>query len=56
VELLSERQHCRPNWARALDDGAAEKPVVVSQNGGPSQFIWHNVTGLKTGLTTRLSR
>ena len=56
VELLAERQHCRPNWARALDGGAAEKPVVASLNGGPSEFIWHNVPGLKTGLTPRLSR
>jgi hypothetical protein len=29
VELLSERQHCRSNWARAVN-GAAGKPVVAS--------------------------
>jgi hypothetical protein len=56
VELLAERQHCRPNWARVLDGGAAAKRVVASQSGDPSEFIWHNVTGLKTGLTPRLSR
>jgi glycosyltransferase involved in cell wall biosynthesis len=21
--------------------------VIASQNGGPSEFVWHNVTGLK---------
>jgi glycosyltransferase involved in cell wall biosynthesis len=25
--------------------------VVASQNGGPSEFIWHNVTGLKVYAT-----
>ncbi|HUJ43805.1 MAG TPA: glycosyltransferase family 4 protein [Opitutaceae bacterium] len=30
-----------------LEAWAAGKPVVASQNGGPNEFIWHNVTGLK---------
>ena len=35
----------------ALEAWAAGKPVVASQNGGPSEFIWHNVTGLKIYAT-----
>jgi len=31
-----------------LEAWSAGKPVVVSQNGGPSEFVWHGVTGLKT--------
>lgn len=30
-----------------LEAWSAGKPVVASQNGGPNEFIWHNVTGLK---------
>lgn len=30
-----------------LEAWAAGKPVVVSQNGGPGEFVWHNVNGLK---------
>jgi len=36
-----------PFGITALEGWAAGKPVVASQNGGPSEFIWHNVTGLK---------
>jgi glycosyltransferase involved in cell wall biosynthesis len=36
-----------PFGISALEGWAAGKPVVASQNGGPSEFIWHNVTGLK---------
>ena len=35
-----------------LEAWAAGKPVVASQNGGPGEFVWHNVTGLKTYATT----
>lgn len=30
-----------------LEAWAARKPVVASQIGGPGEFVWHNVTGLK---------
>jgi len=30
-----------------LEGWSASKPVIASQNGGPNEFIWHNVTGLK---------
>ena len=30
-----------------LEGWAAGKPVVASQIGGPGEFVWHNVTGLK---------
>ena len=36
-----------PFGIAALEGWAAGKPVVASQIGGPSEFIWHNVTGLK---------
>lgn len=36
-----------PFGISALEGWAAGKPVVASQVGGPSEFIWHNVTGLK---------
>ncbi len=36
-----------PFGITALEGWAAGKPVVASQNGGPSEFIWHNVNGLK---------
>ena len=36
-----------PFGITALEGWAASKPVVASQNGGPSEFVWHNVTGLK---------
>ena len=36
-----------PFGISALEGWAAGKPVVASQNGGPSEFIWHNVNGLK---------
>ena len=35
----------------ALEGWAASKPVVAAQNGGPGEFIWQNVTGLKTYAT-----
>ena len=40
-----------PFGISALEGWAAGKPVVASQNGGPSEFIWHNVTGLKVYAT-----
>jgi len=40
-----------PFGISALEGWAAGKPVVASQNGGPSEFIWHNVTGLKIHAT-----
>lgn len=30
-----------------LEAWAAGKPVVASQNGGPGEFVWHNVNGLR---------
>jgi glycogen synthase len=36
-----------PFGISALEGWAAGKPVVASQIGGPSEFIWHNVNGLK---------
>jgi glycosyltransferase involved in cell wall biosynthesis len=30
-----------------LEAWAAGKPVVASQVGGPGEFVWHNVNGLK---------
>jgi glycosyltransferase involved in cell wall biosynthesis len=40
-----------PFGISALEGWAAGKPVVASQNGGPREFIWHNVTGLKVDAT-----
>jgi len=31
-----------------LEAWSAGKPVVSSPNGGPGEFVWHGVTGLKT--------
>jgi glycosyltransferase involved in cell wall biosynthesis len=31
----------------ALEGWAASKPVVASEVGGPSEYVWHGVTGLK---------
>jgi glycosyltransferase involved in cell wall biosynthesis len=36
-----------PFGISALEGWAAGKPVVASQQGGPNEFVWHNVTGLK---------
>jgi glycosyltransferase involved in cell wall biosynthesis len=36
-----------PFGITALEGWAAGKPVVASQIGGPSEFVWHNVNGLK---------
>jgi len=36
-----------PFGITALEGWAAHKPVVASENGGPNEFIWHNVNGLK---------
>ena len=30
-----------------LEAWGAKKPVITTVNGGPSEFIWHDVTGLK---------
>jgi glycosyltransferase involved in cell wall biosynthesis len=30
-----------------LESWSAGKPVVCTKNGGPEEFVWHNVTGLK---------
>ncbi len=40
-----------PFGISALEGWAAGKPVVASQNGGPSEFIWHNVTGLRVNAS-----
>ncbi|MGA2557563.1 MAG: glycosyltransferase family 4 protein, partial [Verrucomicrobiota bacterium] len=40
-----------PFGITALEGWAAGKPVVASQNGGPSEFIWHGITGLKVYAT-----
>jgi len=31
-----------------LEAWSAGKPVVVTNHGGPNEFVWHGVTGLKT--------
>lgn len=36
-----------PFGITALEGWAAGKSVVATQNGGPAEFIWHNVTGLR---------
>jgi glycosyltransferase involved in cell wall biosynthesis len=36
-----------PFGITVLEAWAAGKPVVASQNGGPGEFVWHNVNGLK---------
>ena len=30
-----------------LEAWSSGKPVVASENGGPSELVWHNVTGYK---------
>ncbi|HUI93571.1 MAG TPA: glycosyltransferase family 4 protein [Chitinivibrionales bacterium] len=34
-----------------LEAWAAGKPVVATDNGGPSELLWHNVTGYKVNAT-----
>jgi glycogen synthase len=34
-----------------LEGWSAGKPVVASSNGGPSEFVWHEVNGLKIHAT-----
>jgi len=41
-----------PFGISALEGWAAGKPVIASENGGPREFIWHNVTGLKVYATS----
>jgi glycogen synthase len=36
-----------PFGITALEAWSAGKPVVVSKNGGPDEFVWHEVNGLK---------
>jgi glycosyltransferase involved in cell wall biosynthesis len=36
-----------PFGIAALEGWAAGKSVVATQSGGPGEFIWHNVTGLR---------
>jgi glycosyltransferase involved in cell wall biosynthesis len=36
-----------PFGISALEGWAAGKPVIASEHGGPAEFVWHNVTGLK---------
>ena len=36
-----------PFGITVLEGWAAGKPVIASLNGGPNEFIWHNVNGLK---------
>jgi glycosyltransferase involved in cell wall biosynthesis len=40
-----------PFGISALEGWAAGKPVVASKNGGPEEFVWHNVNGLKINAT-----
>ncbi len=40
-----------PFGITALEGWVAGNRVVASQNGGLSEFIWHNVTGLKVYAT-----
>ncbi len=35
-----------PFGITVLEAWAAGKPVIASRNGGPSEFVWHNVNGL----------
>ena len=30
-----------------LEAWSAGKPVIVSKNGGPDEYVWHEVNGLK---------
>lgn len=30
-----------------LEAWSASKPVIATQNGGPNEFVWHQVNGLK---------
>jgi glycogen synthase len=36
-----------PFGITALEAWSAGKPVIVSKNGGPDEFVWHEVNGLK---------
>jgi glycosyltransferase involved in cell wall biosynthesis len=40
-----------PFGISALEGWAAGKSVVATQSGGPAEFIWHNVTGLRIDPT-----
>jgi glycosyltransferase involved in cell wall biosynthesis len=36
-----------PFGITVLEAWSAGKPVIASENGGPGEFVWHQVTGLK---------
>ena len=36
-----------------LEGWSAGKPVVVSKNGGPDEYVWHEVNGLKISPTSQ---
>jgi glycogen synthase len=41
-----------PFGITVLEAWSAGKPVVVTRNGGPDEFVWHQVNGLKIYPTT----
>jgi glycosyltransferase involved in cell wall biosynthesis len=46
-DLVNLPSRNEPFGITALEGWAASKPVVASKNGGPNEFVWHDVTGLK---------
>ena len=49
--LVSVPSRNEPFGIVILEAWSAGKPVVSTENGGPSEFVWHGVTGLRTQAT-----
>jgi glycogen synthase len=48
AEVVSVPSRNEPFGIVILEAWSAGKPVVATMSGGPAEFVWHGVTGLKT--------
>ena len=47
AEVVCVPSRNEPFGIVVLEAWSAGRPVVVTQNGGPNEYVWHEVTGLK---------